>query len=126
MSYAKKVDPKFDELKNIKNRTGVGKRKRECEDLLLTYTLMDARKMEILNFVASNALRLPRFKIEDVGALQIAVNINDLTAQVNELKSSLNEMNVKVCTLTIDISACHQSSTVSAIAAALVSGSSAL
>ena len=38
MSYAERVDSKFDELKNIKNRTGTGKRKRECEDLLLSFT----------------------------------------------------------------------------------------
>ena len=66
MEFAEKVVPKIDELNNLKNRTGVVKRKRECEDLKMIHTLLDAQKDELPNFVASNALRLPAFKIEDV------------------------------------------------------------
>ena len=57
--------------KNLKNRIGVGKRKRhECEDLIMVYTLLDAQKADFPNFVTSNALRLSAFKIEYVDACQ--------------------------------------------------------
>ena len=42
VELAEKEVPKIDELKNFKNRTSVGKRKRECEDLIMDYTLLDA------------------------------------------------------------------------------------
>ena len=38
VEFSEKVIPKIDELKNLKNRTGVGKRKRECQDLVMVYT----------------------------------------------------------------------------------------
>ena len=59
MEFAEKVVSKIDELNNLKNRTGVGKCKRECEDLVIVYTLTDAQKGDLPN--ASNALRLPAF-----------------------------------------------------------------
>ena len=58
--------PEIDELKNSTIRTGVGKRERKYEDLVMVYTLPDAQKVDLSNFVASNVLRLPAFKIEDV------------------------------------------------------------
>ena len=42
VELAEKEVPKIDELKNLKNRTGVGKRKRECENLIMVYTFLDA------------------------------------------------------------------------------------
>ena len=49
VALAEKEVPKIDELKNLKNRTGVGKR--ECEDLIMVYTLLDAQKADLPNFV---------------------------------------------------------------------------
>ena len=96
VEFAEKVVPKIDELKNLKNRTGVGKRKRECEDLIMVYTLLDAQKADLPNCVASNALRLPAFKTEDVDACHIAVSMKILSDQVSELKNAFNEVNAKV------------------------------
>ena len=94
--FAEKVVPKIDELKNLKYRTSVGKRKCECEDLVVVYTLLDAQKADLPNFVISNALRLPVFKIEDVDAYQLAVKTKTLSNKVNDLKNASNKVNAKV------------------------------
>ena len=51
------------------------------------------------NLVASNALRLPAFKIEDVDACQLAVSMKTLSDQVNYLKNAFNDVNAKVNSL---------------------------
>ena len=71
VEFVEKVVPKIDELKKLKNRTGVEKCNRECDDLVMVYTLMDAQA-DFPNFVTSNTLHHPAFKI-DVDACQLAV-----------------------------------------------------
>ena len=44
-------------------------------------------------FVASNALRVPTFKPDDVDVCQIAVSMQDLKAQMNDIKKSLQAIN---------------------------------
>jgi hypothetical protein len=87
LSFAEKIEPKIDELRNIKMRTGQGKRKREVEDVIQNYTLLDVRKAILPTFVASNALHILTFKPEDVGACAIASNISQLQTQVNDIFS---------------------------------------
>ena len=43
LSYTEKLEPKSDELKAIKNHTGSGKKKREMDDILTIYSVLDAR-----------------------------------------------------------------------------------
>jgi hypothetical protein len=87
LTFAEKIEPKIDELRNIKTRTGQGKRKREVEDVIQIYTLLDVRKAILPTFVASNAQRIPTFKPEDVDACSIASNISQLQTQVNDIFS---------------------------------------
>ena len=65
----------------------------------MVYTLLDAQKADLPNFVASNALRLPAFKIEDADACHLAVSMKTLSDQVSDLKSAFNEVNAKVSSL---------------------------
>ena len=48
MEFAEKVIPNINELKDLKKRTGVGKCKHECEDLVMVYTVMDAEKRRVI------------------------------------------------------------------------------
>ena len=67
-----KVVPKIYGVENLKNRTGAEKRKCAKENLVMVCTLLDEKKADLLNFFASNALRLPAFNIEDVDACQLS------------------------------------------------------
>ena len=69
----------------------------------MVYTLLDAQKADLPNFVAFNALRLPTFKIEDVDACYLAVSMKTLSDQVNDLKNTFNEVNAKVSSLSTSI-----------------------
>ena len=93
LSYAEKLEPKSDELKAIKNRTGSGKKKRETSDILTIYSVLDARKAVMLMFVVSNALRVPTFKPDDLDVCPIAASMQDLKAQMNDVKKSLQAVN---------------------------------
>ena len=78
LSYAEKLEPTSDELKAIKNRTGSDKKKRETNDILTIYSVRDARKAVMLMFVASNVLRVPTFKLDNVDMCQIVASMPDL------------------------------------------------
>ena len=44
-------------------------------------------------FVASNALRVPTFKPDDVDVCQVVESMQDVNAQMNDVKKSLQEVN---------------------------------
>ena len=69
----------------------------------MVYTFLDAQKADLPNFVASNALRLSAFKIQDVDACQLAVNMKTLSDQVNDLKNVFNDVNATVSSLSTSV-----------------------
>jgi hypothetical protein len=47
MTVAVTVDPRIDDLRSIKPRTGGLKRKREAADVVQVFTLLDVRKVNL-------------------------------------------------------------------------------
>jgi outer membrane murein-binding lipoprotein Lpp len=92
LSIAEKLDPKpADELKKIKAaRSGEGKLKREIEDVLQLYTLIDLRKPSLPLFLAADTSRIASFRSNEIQINAIATNINDLKTQVSELSAAVN------------------------------------
>jgi pyruvate/oxaloacetate carboxyltransferase len=85
LSFAEVIDPKMDDLKNIRPRTGGTKRKREAEDILQIYSLLDAQKVSLPMYVAFNVLRIPSFRPEDVDVCAMATSINNLSTQEKDI-----------------------------------------
>lgn len=78
---AETLQPKADELKAVKKtRVGDGRVRREVEDLLLIYSVLDARKHKLPLFYAANSSRVP--SLQDF-------EICKLTACITAIKDSL-------------------------------------
>lgn len=90
MPIAEKLTPKADELKKIKTRVGDGKSRRDTEDLLLIYELLDVRKSALPRFLAANSHRIPEMK--DVDLSKITSGISDLSAKVMEISSLMGDI----------------------------------
>jgi hypothetical protein len=94
LSFAELIDPKIDDLKNIKPRCGGTKRKREAEDIIQIYSLLDAKKVSLPMYVAFNVLRIPSFRPEDVDVCAMASNINNLTTQITDIRGIVDNFGV--------------------------------
>jgi hypothetical protein len=103
------LSPKSDDLKKIKIRVGDGKLRRDTEDLVLIYTVLDNRKHQMPRFLAADSNRIPTFK---------EIEICKVTASIAELSSKIAEIGATVTTL-VDVSV---SSAASAAASASAGG----
>jgi len=59
IKIADKCVPKLNELKKIKGRVRNGKLKRDIEDVLNVYTLLEGKKTSLPRMLASDASRIP-------------------------------------------------------------------
>lgn len=94
LSFAELTEPKIDDLKSIKSRSGGSKRKREAEDIIQIYSLLDAKKVCLPMYVASNVLRIPSFRPEDADVCAMAANINSLTTQITDIRGIVDNFGV--------------------------------
>jgi len=85
LEMADKCIPKLDDLKKIKARVGDGKLKRDIEDVLNVYTLLDAKKASLPPIFASDASRIPSFM--DFEMSKMADSIKDTVLDVNKAVS---------------------------------------
>ena len=79
--FAEKVVLKIYELKKPEEQNWRWEWQTQVWGLSIVYTLLDVQKADFPNFVASNAIRIPAFKIQDVDACLFAVNIKTLLDQ---------------------------------------------
>jgi hypothetical protein len=103
LSFAEAIEPKIEDLKLIKPRNGGTKRKREAEDIIQIYSLLDAKKISLPMYVAYNDLRIPTFRPEDVDVCTIASNFNTLSAEVKGLTNNVGDLQKQVAEISESI-----------------------
>ena len=97
VDFAEKCNPKLDELKKVKARMGEGKARREIEDILFTYTALDARKEALPEFVVADTGRVPSLKEIDLCKMSA-----DITAKVSNIESVMRDQFDKLNVLLIN------------------------
>ena len=84
LGIADQINPKPEVLKKITKRVGEGKLRRDVEDLLAIYSVLEARKEKIPLFVASDTSRVP------------ASGVFDIVDQINNLKTALETLSLSM------------------------------
>ena len=73
----------------IKRQAGDGKKLSDCRDLVALYKELDLHKVELPQFVAANLSRVPTVKPGEVDIYYMAVNIANLTLQLEKISARL-------------------------------------
>jgi len=90
MEFADELSPKADELKKIKARVGDGKLRRDVEDIIQIYAILDARQAKLPRFFAADTSRIPTFR--DVEICTVTASISDLSIKMEETNSTINKV----------------------------------
>ena len=91
LEAADSITPKPDEFKKIKtNRVGNEKLRRDLDDLLLLYSVMDARKQDMPRFLAENVDRIPSFR--DFEVSKLTISLSDITEKVDNLRDAVKKV----------------------------------
>ncbi len=96
------ITPKADELKKIKPRVGDGKLRRDVDDVLAIFTIMDNRKVVMPRFLAADTSRIPSFR---------EIDLYKISAHVVGLETKMSEVNAKMDAQAASIAALMQQST---------------
>ena len=109
---ADSITPKLGELNKIKqSRVGDGKLRRDVDDVLQLYTLLDVKRHAMPRMLAADSSRIPAMK--DMELCRMTASIAELSAKFNELSqnvitvvdSKLKAQADVIATLTQDIAA---------------------
>ena len=87
------LTPKPDDLKRIKARVGEGKRRRDMDDMIVIYSILDNRKVQLPRVLCADSNRIPSFR--DVDISKMLVCIGELTSKVSELSSTVEKLSDK-------------------------------
>jgi len=87
IDIAESLNPKVDELKRIKPRQGDGKLRRDTDDVLLLYTVLDSKKCSFPRFLAADSNRI--ISMKEFDACNVHARISELSSNVAELSSSI-------------------------------------
>jgi hypothetical protein len=89
MEIAESITPNIADLSKIKARIGDGKLRREAEDIVAIYTMIDNRKHVMPKVFAADTSRIPTFK--EMELCKVTSSISELTAKVAERSASLTK-----------------------------------
>src|ERR1043165_6827581 len=91
MDVAEQLMTKVDKLKKIKGSLGDGKGRRDLEDILTIYTVIDSKKAILPWFFAADMSRIPTFS--EFHVVSRITEVNDTVAtQMQQLSSQLSSM----------------------------------
>ena len=90
LNLANDVTPKPNELKNIKSRVGDGKVRRELEDIINVYAVLDANKVQLPRFLAADSDRVPTFK--DIDVCKFSATLMDIVDKIDVLSCSMKKI----------------------------------
>ena len=90
MEISDDLTPKPDELNKIKTRVGDGKLRRDTEDVLLIYSLLDTLKVQMPKFFTADSSRIPTFK--DIELCKIVASITQLSSKVADLDTTVTTL----------------------------------
>lgn len=106
LDIANSLSPKPDELKHIKARVGDGKIRRDAEDMLQIFSILDAKKVKLPRFFAADTSRIPTFKDIEINKLSadfstlatridglVSTGLSSIAAKLDAVNSSLASIN---------------------------------
>jgi hypothetical protein len=77
-------------------RQGDGRKKRECEDLLSMYEILDKSENELPKLVAEDLNKIPSIKASDADMCVLASKMSDLTDVVEQLRLQVLDLRKQV------------------------------
>ena len=111
----KLVTPKAEELKKIKPRIGDGKLRRDVDDILTTFSILDNRKAVLPRILAADTSRIPTFREIDI--FKISANVTALETKMIDLCTKMDAQTATLTALMQQTSGASNSSPAADVAA---------